>query len=60
VFLQRRHLRLVAGLSLPMALEILSDRFGRTAQELAEVAATAGQQGVVDVSRALAAAAGEP
>jgi mannose/fructose/sorbose-specific phosphotransferase system IIA component len=59
VFLQRRHLRLVAGLSLPMALEVLGDRFGRTAQDLADVAVAAGQQGSVDVSRALAAVAGD-
>ena len=56
VFLQRRHLRLVAGLSLPMALEVLADRYGRTAEELAEVAVAAGQQGTVDVSRNLTAA----
>jgi PTS system mannose-specific IIA component len=59
VFLQRRHLRLVAGLSLPMALEVLGDRFGRSAQEMADVAVAAGQQGTVDVSRALAAVAGD-
>src|ERR1700710_1154590 len=59
VFLKHRHLRLVAGLSLPMALEVLGDRFGRTAQELADVAVAAGQQGTVDVSRALAAVAGD-
>jgi mannose/fructose/sorbose-specific phosphotransferase system IIA component len=58
VFLQRRYLRLVAGLSLPMALEVLSDRFGRTADELAEVAVAAAQQGAVDVSRALTTAGG--
>ena len=60
VFLERRHVRLVAGLSLPMALEVLADRQGRTAADLAEVAVAAGQQGSVDVSQALAAAAGEP
>jgi mannose/fructose/sorbose-specific phosphotransferase system IIA component len=59
VFLQRRHLRLVAGLSLPMALEVLGDRFGRSAEDLAEVAVAAGRQGAVDVSRGLAAAAGD-
>ncbi|MCU1615759.1 MAG: sugar transporter subunit [Frankiales bacterium] len=59
VFLQRRQLRLVAGLSLPMALEVLADRYGRTAEELAEVAVAAGQMGTVDVSRNLAAAAGD-
>jgi PTS system mannose-specific IIA component len=58
VFLEHRHLRLVAGLSLPMALEVLGDRYGRTAQELAEVAVAAAQQGAVDVSRNLAEAAG--
>jgi PTS system mannose-specific IIA component len=56
VFLERRHLRLVAGLSLPMALEVLVDRRGRTAGELAEVAVAAGHMGVADVSAALAAA----
>jgi mannose/fructose/sorbose-specific phosphotransferase system IIA component len=56
VFLQRRELRLVAGLSLPMALEVLADRYGRTAAELAEVAVAAGHQGAVDVSKSLAAA----
>jgi PTS system mannose-specific IIA component len=59
VFLQRRELRLVAGLSLPMALEVLADRYGRTAAELAEVAVAAGHQGAVDVSQSLAAAAGD-
>jgi PTS system mannose-specific IIA component len=59
VFLQRRQLRLVAGLSLPMALEVLADRYGRTAEELAEAAVAAGQMGTVDVSRNLAAAAGD-
>src|SRR3954464_15064090 len=58
VFLQRRELRLVAGLSLPMALEVLADRQGRTAADLAEVAVGAGQLGVADVSAALAQAAG--
>ena len=56
VFLQRRDLRLVAGLSLPMALEVLVDRQGRTAAELAGVALEAGRAGVSDVSAALAAA----
>jgi mannose PTS system EIIA component len=59
VFLQRRELRLVAGLSLPMALEVLADRYGRTAAELADVAVDAGHQGAVDVSKSLAAAAGD-
>jgi PTS system mannose-specific IIA component len=59
VFLQRRQLRLVAGLSLPMALEVLADRYGRTAEDLAEAAVAAGQMGTVDVSRNLAAAAGD-
>lgn len=59
VFLRHRHLRLVAGLSLPMALEVLADRYGRTAQELAEVAVSAGHQGAVDVSQSLVAAAGD-
>jgi hypothetical protein len=43
-----------------MALEVLGDRYGRTAQELAEVAVAAGQQGAVDVSRNLAEVAGNP
>jgi PTS system mannose-specific IIA component len=58
VFLERRHVRLVAGLSLPMALEVLADRQGRTAADLAEVAVGAGRMGVADVSAALAQAAG--
>lgn len=58
VFLRRRSLRLVAGLSLPMALEVLADRYGRTAAELAEVAVGAGSSSAVDVSAGLAAAAG--
>ena len=58
VFLEQRHLRLVAGLSLPMALEVLIDRQGRTAADLAEVAVGAGRMGVSDVSAALAEAAG--
>ena len=58
VFLERRHLRLVAGLSLPMALEVLIDRRNRTAADLAEVAVAAGRMGVADVSAALAEAAG--
>lgn len=59
VFLQRRQVRLVAGLSLPMALEVLVDRQGRTAAEMAEVAVGAGRQSVTDVSAALLAAAGD-
>ena len=57
VFLRRRSLRLVAGLSLPMALEVLADRYGRTAAELADVAVGAGSSSAVDVSAGLAAAA---
>jgi mannose/fructose-specific phosphotransferase system component IIA len=57
VFLQRRNLRLVAGLSLPMALEVLGDRYGRTAAELAEVAVQAGRSSALDVSAGLASAA---
>jgi len=57
VFLERPFVRVVAGLSLPMALEILADRQGRTAEELAGVAVTAGRESVTDVSRALTAAA---
>jgi len=57
VFLRRRSLRLVAGLSLPMALEVLADRYGRTAAELAEVAVEVGSSSAVDVSAGLAAAA---
>ena len=56
VYLQRRYLHVVAGLSLPMALEVLADRFGRTAEELAGVALAAGEQAVSDVSARLAAA----
>jgi PTS system mannose-specific IIA component len=56
VVLQRRYVRLVAGLSLPMALEVLVDREGRPAAEMAEVALGAGQMGVVDVSAPLLAA----
>ena len=57
VYLRRRSLRLVAGLSLPMALEVLADRYGRTAAELAEVAVGAGSSSAVDVSASLTAAA---
>jgi mannose/fructose/sorbose-specific phosphotransferase system IIA component len=57
VFLRRRSLRLVAGLSLPMALEVLADRFGRSAAELAEVAVGAGRASAIDVSAGLASAA---
>jgi PTS system mannose-specific IIA component len=56
VFLERRHVRLVAGLSLPMALEVLVDRHGRTPTEMAEVAVGAGRMGVADVSAALLSA----
>jgi mannose/fructose/sorbose-specific phosphotransferase system IIA component len=57
VVLERRHLRLVAGLSLPMALEVLVDRQGRTAADLAQVAVDAGRTGVADVSAGLTQAA---
>jgi mannose/fructose-specific phosphotransferase system component IIA len=57
VFLRRRSIRLVAGLSLPMALEVLGDRYGRTAAELAEVAVQAGRSSALDVSAGLASAA---
>src|SRR6476469_10262496 len=53
VVLERCYVRLVAGLSLPMALEVLVDRAGRPAAEMAEVALGAGQMGVVDVSAPL-------
>jgi mannose/fructose/sorbose-specific phosphotransferase system IIA component len=56
VFVRRPSLRIVAGLSLPMALEVLADRSGQTAEELAEVALAAGRAGVVDVSAAFDAA----
>src|SRR3954468_25020275 len=59
VFLQRRELRLVAGLSLPMALEVPAARYGGTATELAEVAVAAAAQGAFDVSKSLAPAAGD-
>lgn len=59
VSLERRHVRLVAGLSLPMALEVLVDRQGRTAVEMAEVAIAAGQHSVTDVSGELLAADGD-
>jgi PTS system mannose-specific IIA component len=58
VFLERRHVRLVAGLSLPMALEVLVGRQGRTAADLGKVAVSAGHMGVADVSAALEDAAG--
>jgi mannose/fructose/sorbose-specific phosphotransferase system IIA component len=60
VVLERRYVRLVAGLSLPMALEVLADREGRPATEMAEVAFGAGQTGVVDVSAPLLAGGGSP
>lgn len=59
VFLERRYVRVVAGLSLPMALEVLADRQGRTAGELADVAVVAGRRSVTDVSSSLAAVAGD-
>jgi mannose/fructose/sorbose-specific phosphotransferase system IIA component len=58
VFLERRYVRVVAGLSLPMALEVLVSRQGRAAGELAEVAVAAGQRSVTDVSSSLEAVAG--
>jgi mannose/fructose/sorbose-specific phosphotransferase system IIA component len=56
VFLRRRAIRLVAGLSLPMALEVLGDRYGRSAAELAEVAVGAGRSSAIDVSAGLGTA----
>jgi len=58
VFLERRYIRLVAGLSLPMALEVLADRKGRTVDELRDIAITSGHKAVTDVSAALKVAAG--
>ena len=48
---------LVAGLNLAMALEVLTSP-AETAAELADVAATAGREGVVDVAARLRAAGG--
>jgi mannose/fructose-specific phosphotransferase system component IIA len=56
VFMERRNVRVVAGLSLPMALEVLADRPGRTADELRDIAVAAGHKAVTDVSAALEAA----
>ena len=56
VFMERRYVRVVAGLSLPMALEVLADRPGRTADELRDIAVAAGHKAVTDVSAALEAA----
>jgi mannose PTS system EIIA component len=52
VYMRRPTLRIVAGLSLPMAIEVLSRRSGRTAEELASLALAAGRGSVVDVSAA--------
>jgi mannose/fructose/sorbose-specific phosphotransferase system IIA component len=49
---------LVAGLNLPMALEVLTQPPG-TAAELAAVAQRAGRDGVIDVAARLRAAAGD-
>lgn len=51
-------LHLVAGLNLPMALEVLTST-AETAAELASVAEGAGRDGVVDVAARLRAAAGQ-
>lgn len=59
VFFERRYVRIVGGLSLPMALEVLADRQGYTAAELAKAAVAAGQGSAVDVSAALASASTE-
>jgi PTS system mannose-specific IIA component len=56
VFLERQYVRVVAGLSLPMALEVLADRPGHTADELGDIALSAGHRAVIDVSAALQAA----
>lgn len=53
------NLHLVAGLNLPMALEVLTQPSG-TAAELAAVAQRAGRDGVIDVAARLRAAAGDP
>ena len=50
-------LQLVSGLNLPMVLEVLTSA-AETAAELAEVAATAGRDGVLDVAARLRAALG--
>jgi PTS system mannose-specific IIA component len=51
-------LHLVAGLNLPMALEVLTST-AETAAELAKVAEGAGRDGVVDVAAKLRAAMGQ-
>jgi mannose PTS system EIIA component len=60
VFLEHRYLRVVAGLSLPMALEVLAGRSGHTADELRDIAVTAGNNAVMDVSAALEVASAGP
>jgi PTS system mannose-specific IIA component len=49
-------LHLVSGLNLPMALEVLTS-VAETAAELADIAANAGRDGVIDVAARLRAAA---
>jgi mannose/fructose/sorbose-specific phosphotransferase system IIA component len=51
-------LHLVAGLNLPMVLEVLTST-AATAAELAAIAEHAGREGIVDVAARLRAAAGQ-
>jgi PTS system mannose-specific IIA component len=53
VLTRKRKLQCVAGLSLPMLLEVLTRRSGLSVTELAEVAAVAGREGVVNLAAVL-------
>ena len=58
VLTRRRKLQCVAGLSLPMLLETLPRRAGLSAAELAEIAAVAGREGVINLATLLSRVAG--
>jgi PTS system mannose-specific IIA component len=51
--LDNPRVELVTGLNLPMLLEVLPQRFGASARELASVAEKAGKDGVADVRQRL-------
>lgn len=58
VLTRKRKLQCVAGLSLPMLLEVLPRRAGLSAAELAEIAAEAGREGVINLATVLHGVAG--
>jgi PTS system mannose-specific IIA component len=57
VLTRRRKLQCVAGLSLPMLLEVLPRRAGLSVAELAEIAAAAGREGVINLATVLSGVA---